>query len=70
MSKATDKEEICGKCLHHRYEDGEWICTNPDSICYGCYTEYYDGDDCFEERAAKNSFSVEVKSRKNRDKMR
>ena len=53
------KDKICGKCIHHRYEDGEWICTNPDSECYGCYTEYNDECDEFEERVG-NKFSVEV----------
>ena len=58
------KEEKCGKCLHHRYEDGEWICNNPDSECYGCYTEYNDiCNDGFEERAG-SKFSVEIKKSK------
>ena len=53
------KDKMCGKCIHHRYKDGEWICTNPDSECYGCYTEYNDECDEFEERVS-NKFSVEV----------
>lgn len=61
MIKPTDdRNEICGKCFHHRHEDEEWICKNPDSLCFGCYTEYYDRCKEFEERAAKSDFSVEI----------
>ena len=56
-------ENICGKCMHHRYEDGEWICNNPDSECYGCYTEYNDECDEFEERTGSNVFSVTIKKK-------
>lgn len=62
--KNTEKaENICGKCLHHRFVDDEWICNNPDSICYGCYTEYYDRCQDFDERAAKSDFSVTIKKK-------
>ena len=35
-------EEICGKCVYHKKSDGEWICGNEDSECYGCSTEFKD----------------------------
>lgn len=59
MSKT---EEICGKCLYHRKRNEEWICTNPESEYYGCYTEYRDCCDTeFEERqASKDNFSIEI----------
>lgn len=58
-------EEICGKCKHHRKEFEEWVCTNPDSECYGCATEYNDDCESFEDRVS--TFSVEIKkSYKNR----
>lgn len=53
-------EEICGKCIHHRKEDEEWICNNPNSECWGCCTEYRDTCDDFEERQPKTKFSVEI----------
>lgn len=53
-------EEICGKCIHHRKEDEEWICKNPNSECWGCYTEYRDACNDFEERQPKTKFSVEI----------
>lgn len=54
-------EEICGKCIHHRKEIEEWICHNPDSECYGCYTEYRDTCDKFEDRLTGSDFSVEIR---------
>ena len=58
------KEEICGKCIYHRKEDEEWICNNPDSECYGCYTEYNDTCTNYEERRPYQRFSVEIVRRK------
>lgn len=52
-----DEERICGKCIYHRYDDGEWVCNNPDSECYGCYTEYRDSCNDFETR---QSFQVQI----------
>lgn len=52
-----DEERICGKCINHRYSDGEWICNNPDSECYGCYTEYRDSCTDWE---ARQGFKVEI----------
>ena len=60
--KNKENEEICGKCLHHRKENEEWVCTNPDSDCYGCWTEYRDGCDDFEDRV-NSGFSVTVKKK-------
>ena len=57
-------EQICGKCLHHRKQDEEWICNNPDSECYGCYTEYRDGCDEYDERQARTKFSVDIVNKK------
>ena len=60
------KEELCGTCIHHRKENEELICKNPDSECYGCYTEYRDSCDSYEERLARTRFSVTiVKNSKN-----
>lgn len=59
-------DEICGYCLHHRKELEEWICKNPDSECYGCYTEYRDTCDEFEDRSLKGSFSIEIKRKQNK----
>lgn len=61
-SYTKEYEEICGKCLHHRKENEEWICKNPDSECYGCWTEYKDGCSEFEERA-NSGFSVSIKKK-------
>lgn len=60
MREDNRAEEICGKCLHHRKEDEEWICKNPNSECWGCYTEYRDTCGDFEERQPKSKFSVEI----------
>lgn len=60
MTKARYDEEICGKCKYHRKENEEWVCTNQDSECWGCYTEYRDTCDCFEERVTQSAFSVEI----------
>lgn len=46
----NNEEEICGKCVHHRKQNEEWVCTNIESECYGCWTEYEDGCDEFEDR--------------------
>lgn len=56
-------QEICGFCTHHHKENDEWICENPDSECYGCYTEYNDDCDSFESRY----FSVEIKNKKSKN---
>lgn len=61
MSKQRNDEEICGKCIHHRYEYGEWVCENRDSECWGCYTEYRDTCSDFEARQSNSQFSVTVK---------
>ena len=55
----TNNEEICGKCIHHRKQNEEWVCVNPESECYGCWTEYRDGCDEFEDRV-NSGFSVTV----------
>lgn len=52
--------ENCGHCLHHRKRDEEWICNNPDSECYGCYTEYEESCEDFEERRPKEKFTIEI----------
>ena len=59
-----DTEEICGKCIHHRKRNEEWICDNPESECYGCYTEYNDSCNDFEERPSTAGFQVTVRKRK------
>ena len=56
------KEKICGKCRWHRKENEEWVCHNPNSGCWGCWTEYRDGCDEFEERA-NSGFSADVKKK-------
>lgn len=53
-------DENCGHCLHHRKEDDCWVCTNPDSDCYGGYTEYNETCADFEERRPRTRFSVEI----------
>lgn len=58
MSK---NEEICGTCISHRNEDGEWICNNPDSECFGCYTEYRDTCNSWDERQPRQKFNVNIK---------
>ena len=59
----ANNDEICGKCLHHRKECEEWICKNPESECYGCYTEYNDTCDEFEARSSAG-FTVTVNKNK------
>lgn len=54
------EDENCGHCLHHKNDDGCWVCNNPDSDSYGCYTEYKDVCNDFEERRPRSRFSVEV----------
>ena len=61
MKSCIEEDENCGHCIHHRKNDGCWICTNPDSECYGCYTEYTDTCEEFDERSPFNKFRVEVK---------
>jgi len=63
MKNQDEYRENCGHCLHHRNTDGEWVCTNPESECYGCYTEYNDECNEFEERRPKTRFSVEIKQK-------
>ena len=58
------EDENCGHCVHHRTVDGEWVCHNPESECYGCYTEYNETCDCFEERMPNSRFSMEITGRK------
>ena len=60
----TYSDEDCGHCLNHKKEQGAWICVNPDSECYGCYTEYRDTCDLFEERRPQSRFSVEIQHKK------
>lgn len=57
-------EEICGECLHHRKQNEEWVCTNPESECYGCWTEYRDGCSSFEDRVNSRFFVTVVKKSK------
>lgn len=58
-------EEICGTCKHHRhiycvfksedggyYYDSGWICVNEESENAGCYTEYKDTCDAWEDKDA------------------
>ena len=42
--------EICGKCQYHKYNNGEFCCTNPESEYYSDYTEYVDSCDEFEDK--------------------
>jgi hypothetical protein len=56
-------EEICGTCRHHKHiythvepcgddirmQDG-WVCVNEYSENAGCYTEYRDTCDDWEEK--------------------
>ena len=63
MNRRDEYKENCGHCLHHRNIDGEWICVNPDSECYGCYTEYNDECREFEERLSSRGFSVTIKKK-------
>lgn len=58
------EDENCGHCSWHRKEDDCWVCTNPDSECYGCYTEYKEVCEDFEERPQNTRFSVELKKSK------
>lgn len=63
MAKPTYKSnEICGKCLHHRRDNEEWVCKNPESECYGDYTEYKDACDEFEERI-NSGFAASIKKK-------
>ena len=42
-------EDCCGNCKHHKkdYEvDNEFVCMNKMSSCFGCFTEYSDGEGC------------------------
>lgn len=41
-------QNYCGNCRHHRYIDGEWICTNEESDTDGLETEYSDSCDDWE----------------------
>lgn len=46
------KEECCGTCGWHRFEnltDG-WVCVNDESENCGDWTEYSDSCDMWEER--------------------
>lgn len=58
-----DKKEVCGTCKYHKHiyaqvrshvngiriDDG-WVCINEDSENAGCYTDYDDSCDEWEER--------------------
>lgn len=57
---ATLNDENCGHCIHHRKDEGVWVCNNPESECYGCYTEYEETCDEFEERHPKSRLRVEI----------
>ena len=57
------QDEICGLCIHHRKDDGCWVCNNPESECYGCYTEYSESCVEFEERQPKNNLEIIVKKK-------
>lgn len=50
---------ICGKCKYNKFEEKElksgnhvlaYACDNPESECYGCYTQYDDYCDEFEDK--------------------
>lgn len=45
-------DECCGTCKWHEPDpwDGEWVCDNKESNCYGCVTEYNDICDDYETR--------------------
>lgn len=58
------EDENCGHCQHHRKDDEEWICNNPDSECFGCYTEYKDTCEDFKERNSYLHFAVEISRKK------
>ena len=62
MNRSKDfyEDENCGHCRHHRKDDGEWVCHNPESDCYGCYTEYREVCENFEERPTQSRFSIEI----------
>lgn len=51
-----DFEEVCGKCVFHKKEDGEWVCNNEDSECYGCCTEYRDCCKDFQDKSERDVF--------------
>lgn len=64
MGKNAKDEKICGTCVYHRHVDGEWVCNNLESECYGCYTEYRDACNSWEEREPYQRFGVTIKSKK------
>ena len=57
------EDENCGHCRYHCKDDEEWICNNPDSDCFGCYTEYNEVCDDFQERNPYSKFSVSIKKK-------
>lgn len=63
MQDMRDDRELCGTCKHHKHiysnvskENGSlridegWMCINEDSENAGCYTDYDDSCDEWEER--------------------
>lgn len=43
-------EKNCGSCTYNRRIDGEFVCDNEESPCYGAYTDYDDGCDDHEQK--------------------
>ena len=50
---------ICGKCAYNKFEEKKlksgttisaYACNNPNSECYGCYTQYDDYCDEYTEK--------------------
>ena len=43
--------EICGKCVHNTYDNGDFLCGNTNSDNYGCYVAYDDSCEDWEEKS-------------------
>lgn len=50
LERKNDSVACCGECRFHRYQDGDWLCTNPQSEFGGHYTDYDDYCEEGEER--------------------
>ena len=47
---SAQAESVCGRCKWNRFYKGGFMCGNEDSEYSGCYTEYADSCDRWEER--------------------
>ena len=42
--------ETCGTCKYNSWDDGVYICGNPEGEYYGAMTAYDDGCEDYEEK--------------------